>query len=647
MRRHGHDLCALLLAATSAVAALADDGGGRQRPTNRLQHETSPYLLLHAHNPVDWYPWGPEAIDRARQEEKPIFLSVGYSSCYWCHVMEREAFSSPEIAAFLNRHFVNIKVDREERPEIDEIYMTATQLLAGRGGWPNSVFLTPELEPFFAGTYFPEQQFAAILQQIEEAWRDRRPQITDFSKRVAGQLRAVLTADKAPTEELPSRELALQSVHSLKGRHDPLHGGFGGAPKFPSPASLKLLWTAGQLGDPEATEMVLRTLRKMVRGGIYDQVGGGFHRYSTDARWEVPHFEKMLYDNAHLAELLAHAAHAADDPELERACRGSLEFVQREMMTAEGAFKSALDAETEAEEGAYYVWSHDEIKAALGAAGFARLAPLFGLDEEPNFDGGRYVLRLPDSLESLTAPDRAATTGSKPALSQVAAELKKLREARARRPYPLVDDKVLTDWNGMMIAAHATAGRLLDSPAYVAAARRAADFVLTHSRAGDGGLLHSWRAGQAKIAAFLDDYVFLIGGLLALDDATDDDRWLEEAIRLADELERMLAAPGGGYYASIDDPLVLFQIRSVTDGAVPSGNATAIRILGELAKRTGNPGYRQRAEAALRAFSGSLESYPQATHTLARAVLEQAASAAGPAVTVVEPVDGADRSDDS
>ncbi|MBW8876152.1 MAG: DUF255 domain-containing protein [Acidobacteria bacterium] len=588
--------------------------------TNRLVHESSPYLLLHAHNPVDWYPWGEEAFAMARREDKPIFLSVGYSSCYWCHIMEREVFSRKPIADLMNRWFVNVKVDREERPDLDEIYIDAAEILTGGGGWPNSIFLTPDLEPFFAGSYFPPEDregqpgFPKVLRELHDSWAKRRPEVNAAAARVAAALRQTLAARSEPSAEIPSKESARRAVVSLESHFDARNGGFDGPPKFPSPASLLLLWEA----DAEGRRMVLVTLKKMGQGAIYDQLGGGFHRYTLDAQWRVPHFEKMLYDNAHLAELLAVAWQAEKDPELARLARGTLDFVLAEMTLPEGGFKSAIDAEVQGQEGAGYTWTRQELESVLGPEGFKLLAPTFGFDGQPNLPGGRYTLYLPKSLS-----ERAAELGisREELLARLSPYLDKLRAARRQRQPPRVDDKALADWNGMTIAALARAGKLLGEPRYLAAAGRGADFVLARFRAKDGTLLHAWRRGEAKIPAFLDDYAFLIRGLLALHEATGQPRWLAEAERLAGEMESRLRDPRGGYYLTAPRPHLLFQPKTVSDRAIPSGNGVAMLDLLALAERTGKPEFRQRAEQAARAFADDLAQYPENVQTLALGVL--------------------------
>jgi uncharacterized protein YyaL (SSP411 family) len=585
-----------------------------QKHENRLAKESSPYLLLHARNPVDWYPWGEEAFDKAKREGKPIFLSIGYSSCYWCHVMEREDFSNEKIARLMNESFVSIKVDREERPEVDEVYIVATQLVTGSAGWPNNLFLTPELAPFYAGTYFPPEDrpgrpgLPRVLLAMADAWKTKRSEVVAEGTRVTEALRRALAEEKRPAERVPGKEAADRVVAELKGSYDAGHGGFGGAPKFPSPANLFLLWERAAAGDGEAKTMVVGTLRKMGRGALYDQLDGGFHRYTLDAAWRVPHFEKMLYDNASLGELLAEAGAAAHDGELLALARGTFDFVLREMRRPEGGFASSLDAETDGVEGAYYAWTKEELRAVLGKDGFALLAPILGFDGAPQLDGERYTLAMAKPEEA-----RAKAKAIEPLLT-------KLRETRARRKRPALDDKVLADWNGMMIAALARGGRLLGEPRYTAAARAAAEFVLSHHRDASGTLLHSWRNGPAKAPALLDDYAFLARGLLALHEATRETAWLTKAVGLVAETEKRLGDPRGGWFQSAARSDLLVRVKPMTDGAIRSGSAVAVLDLLELARKTGNTAYRDRADAALRAAAPEVERLPGALRTFAMAI---------------------------
>jgi uncharacterized protein len=603
-------------------------GSSTAKP-NRLAAESSPYLLLHAGNPVDWYAWGDEAFERAALEDKPIFLSVGYSTCYWCHVMERESFSDPEIAKQLNDAFVAIKLDREERPDLDEIYMNATQLLTESGGWPNSVFLTPDGRPFFAGTYFPPDDrhgrpgFPRVLTAIREAWALRRSEVLQQAEALAEAIRRQAAGGTAGG--LPDPGLGDELEADLARRFDRRDGGFGRAPKFPSPANLFFLLDRARAGHAEARDMLVVTLDRIARGGIQDQIGGGFHRYSTDARWLVPHFEKMLYDNASLAELYAEADALAPAEGFSRVCRATLDFVLREMTGPEGGFLSAIDAETDGHEGAYYTWTAADLDAALDPATRARLASLYGFASAPNFESDRYVLHLPQPVDDALLAEAAAGR----------ATLLAVRSARKR---PLTDDKVLTDWNGMMIGAMALAGRRLGEPRYREAAARAASFVLAQLRdAATGELRHVYRQGRAKVAGLLDDYAFLVAGLLRLHEATNEARWLDEALRLQAEQDRRLWDEAeGGYFNAGDDPRLLVRSKSAHDGAVSSATGIAALNLIALGVLTKDPAHRARAEQLFRAVSEPLARWPQAHATLVRALgvfgpMEDATLAAPPA----------------
>ncbi len=587
------------------------------RRENRLGGEVSPYLLLHKTNPVDWYPWGEEALERARAEDKPIFLSVGYSTCYWCHVMERESFSDPQIAELMNRDFVNVKLDREERPDLDEIYMAATQLLTQQGGWPNSVFLTPQLMPYFAGTYFPPEDrqgmpgFPTVLESMAEAWKSRRDDVHAQAKELEDAMRRFLEERGAPAEAPPPASVADRSLGSLAGRFDAAWGGFGGAPKFPSPANLFLLdELAGEL--PGVARMLAATLDQMARGGLYDQLAGGFHRYATDREWKIPHFEKMLYDNGLLLELYAREHGRTGEPEPARIARETAAFLEGEMSAPEGGFWSAIDAETHGHEGAYYVWTLDELEAVLGAEDAGFLATLYGFDRAPFFEGTAYVLHLPATVAE-QAQRRRMTRAE--LLEQTASLKAKLLEARSERERPATDDKVLADWNGMAISGLAVAGRILGDDSMVERAVTAADFVWDHLRPS-GILHHSWRGGRAKHLAFLSDYVFYVRGLLELHRATGVPRWLERSAALTHEQIERLADPRGGFCVAGEQPDVLFRSREVFDGALPSANAIAVLNLLELAGRTGEERWRQVAEGTLKAFGGIIEQQPEGARML-------------------------------
>jgi uncharacterized protein YyaL (SSP411 family) len=610
---------------------------------NRLAAESSPYLLLHAHNPVDWYPWGEEAFERARTDDRPIFLSVGYSTCYWCHVMERESFSDEEIARQMNEGFVCVKVDREERPDVDEIYMTATQLITRSGGWPNSVFLTPDLKPFFAGTYFPPRDglgrpgFPQVLSGVREAWLLQRPRILEQAEAVAEAMEASLAGPTEGVSPLPGAEVASQLQAALARGFDPDWGGFGPAPKFPSPSNLAFLLDRSD--DVEAQRMLVATLDHMARGGIMDHLAGGFHRYSTDAEWLVPHFEKMLYDNAALARLYAEAAPLAPERGFDRVARFTLDFVLREMTSPEGGFLSAIDAETDGHEGAYYTWTEEDLDAALSGDDGRLFREVYGLQGAPTFEGDRYVLHL---RRPLGEQARDLGLSEDELRTRLEGPRHALLAARERRARPLVDDKILTDWNGLMIGAFARVGDLLGESRYVDAARRAARFVLDHLRDVDSpaALLHTFREGRASVPAFLDDYAFLVEGLLILEGATGEGEWGKEAEGLAHEQEERLGDPeGGAYFAAGDDPRLLFRARPAFDGAVASGNGISALNLLSLAEVTGQASWAERASAVVHGFADGITRAPLAHVTLVRALvrLDQGVSSS-PAARTAEAV---------
>ena len=610
-----------------------------QGTPNRLAAELSPYLLLHRHNPVDWYPWGEEALARARQEDKPIFLSVGYATCYWCHVMERESFADPATAELMNRGFVSIKLDREERPDLDEIYMAATQLLSGQGGWPNSLFLTPDLKPFFTGTYFPPQPrhglpaFSEVLRALTRAWRERRHDVVAQGEELATAIRHHLEPQVKPGA-LASNDVVARAASALAAGFDEDHGGFGAKPKFPTPANLYLLEALLARGGAQAADsrrMLDRTLEKMALGGIFDQLGGGFHRYAVDQAWKVPHFEKMLYDNGHLLGLYARAHARTGLALFARVARQTAAFLDRELSDPEGGFHAAIDAETAGFEGGFHAWTAAALRRELGAEDYAFLAPLLGFDGEPFFEGAYYVLHLPSSLAEQAARRRMSEEAL---LAQMAPMLQRLLAAREKRPRPRVDDKVLADWNGMAISGLAAAGHHLGAPALVARAARAAHFVLEHMRDPAGRLHHCWRQGRLKQRAMLGDFVFSVRGLLDLDAASDDPTWLAAAVALADaQHQRLWDNDTGGYFVAPAAPDLLARSKDIFDSALPSGNAVAAINLIELAQRTGEARFRRAAERLLRAFGGLAEARGEAVRMLLVAIdrFHRAASAPAPA----------------
>jgi uncharacterized protein YyaL (SSP411 family) len=593
------------------------------RPTNRLAREKSPYLLQHRHNPVDWYPWGEEAFARARAEDKPIFLSIGYATCHWCHVMERESFEDPEVARFLNAHFISIKVDREERPDVDKIYMTFVQATTGNGGWPLSVFLTPDLKPFFGGTYFPPRSrgghagFLDVLAQLHRLWQTRRADLVESAALLQEQLRHALQT--APAADLPGPDVLDHAVARFKAEYDPVHGGFGGAPKFPRPTlPAFLLRRAGQTGDHEARRMVLHTCDRMAAGGIHDQLGGGFARYSVDAQWLVPHFEKMLYDNAQLARLYLDAWRVSGEVRYAEVVRGILDYVLRDMTLPEGGFCSAEDADSEGKEGKFYCWTRAELAALLPPEQFAVAARYFGITEAGNFVDHSD----PDPLPGLNVLHVAD-----PELSPAEAELLRaaraaLLAARARRVRPLRDDKVLTSWNGLMLGALADAGAALEVPAYLAAAERALTFIQSHlwDRA-TGTLHHRWREGERDSAQLLDDYAFLLAGVLDLYEATLDPRHLDFALRLAETMRARFHDPEhGGFWQAAGAPDLILRVKEDYDGAEPSGNSVAALSLLRLAEMTGREDLRAVADDTLRLFAQRLRRLPEALPALLAAL---------------------------
>ncbi len=583
---------------------------------NRLAGETSPYLLQHAENPVDWYPWGPEALARSAAEDKPIFLSIGYAACHWCHVMEHESFENADIARQLNENFVAIKVDREERPDLDQIYMNAVQMLTGRGGWPMSVFLTAEGKPFYGGTYWPPQArmgmpgFDEVLTAVADAWRNRRDEIARQAEHLTDKI--VSLGQLAASEDDLSPHPLLMAERLLARMFDAQNGGFGGAPKFPHPIDLRvLLRIAKRTGHAQSLEMVRHTLDKMAAGGIYDHLGGGFHRYSVDERWLVPHFEKMLYDNALLASCYLEAFQATSEPRYERVVRETLDYVLREMTDREGGFHSTQDADSEGVEGKFYVWTPAEVQALLSPETARAFCYVYDVSDEGNFEE-KNILNQPKTIVQA-----AQILNRDPA--ELTAELDRarvmLRNARSKRVHPALDDKVLVSWNGLMIAAAAAAGAVLDEPRYVTAAARAARFLLDKMRRPDGGLFHSYRAGQARLAAYLDDYACLADALVTLYEADFDDRWLESAIGLADTILAQFAdrEQGGFFYTAENHESLVARPRDVQDSSTPSGTAMAVTVLLKLARLCGRDDYRSAAERTLKTFVHLMNEHPTAT----------------------------------
>ena len=593
------------------------------RPANRLAQETSPYLLQHAHNPVDWYPWGAEALARARAEQMPIFLSIGYSACHWCHVMERESFEDERIARLMNEHFVNVKVDREERPDLDEIYMKAVMALSGSGGWPMSVFLTPEREPFFGGTYFPpigahgRPGFADVLASIARMWRDMPETIAEQGARLTEQI--VREGRVDARGELGPGVLDA-SLAALAQTFDPIWGGFGGAPKFPHATDLRLsLRHWRRTGRHDALEMATLTLDRMAQGGIHDQLGGGFARYSTDERWLIPHFEKMLYDNALLVPAYLEACLATGAERHARVARGCCEWALREMRTPGGGFASSQDADSEGQEGRFFVWTPREMRAVLGDELGARAAEWYGVSDAGNFEGGTSVLWRPEAAEDVA---RRLGLGPQELERSMEEARRLLFAAREERVRPGTDDKVLAAWNGLMISALAQAAQVLGEERFARAARAAAEHLLTGMRQADGRLHATARAGRAHLDACLDDYAFLIQGLVDLYETDFDPRWLREALALNEILAGRFEDPErGGYFTTGSDhePLIA-RLKNPHDGALPAGNGVQALNLLRLAELTGSRDLARDAERTIRSLAGLANRYPQAFSQLLIAV---------------------------
>ncbi|HET7544305.1 MAG TPA: thioredoxin domain-containing protein, partial [Polyangiaceae bacterium] len=584
---------------------------------NRLASETSPYLLQHAHNPVDWYPWGPEALARAAAENKPILLSIGYAACHWCHVMEKESFENEAIAAQMNESFVCIKVDREERPDLDEIYMAATIALSGSGGWPMTVFLTPEQQPFFAGTYFPPVDkygrpgLPTLLSNIQELWQSERKTLVEQ----AGELAAHIAAQaRVPAPLAIGREALRAAARQLRGSYDSRYGGFGKAPKFPPCAALALLLRHHRNApDPSLLDMITGTLDGMKNGGMYDHLGGGFARYSTDERWLVPHFEKMAYDNAQLASVYLEAFQVTNDPEYARVARETLDYVIGEMQEPNGAYFSATDADSEGVEGKFFVWALDEVLEILGPQAGEHFAAYYDVTAQGNWEG-QNVLNTPRPFarvaEELGVPEPVLR-------AELDRSRKQLYQARKRRVPPLLDDKILCSWNGLMLSAMAAGYRVLGHRHYLDSAERAASSLLTRMARPDGGLYHTARGARAHVPGFLEDYAFLCDGLIALYEAGGSERYLREAARLAERLLADFDDPESGAFFNTakDAEGLIVRPRDGHDDAIPNANAVAARVLAKLAWHLDRSEYRERAARALRAYGKSVERAPRSFST--------------------------------
>ncbi len=602
-------------------------------PLNRLASQKSPYLLQHADNPVDWYPWGAEAFARARQENRPIFLSVGYATCHWCHVMEHESFVDPEVARLMNETFVNIKVDREERPDIDQVYMTVCQMLVGRGGWPLTIIMTPDKEPFFAATYLPRTSrhgqigMIELVPKVAQAWADSQDQVLTSARGIVSQLRQIAGPQRAGPAQ---PNLAARAYEELATSFDKDHGGFGQAPKFPSPHNLIFLMRYWQrTGEDRALAMAEKTLDVMRRGGIYDQVGFGFHRYATDRKWLIPHFEKMLYDQAMLSLAYTEAYLASDGTRHAATIREVLDYVLRDMTAPEGGFYSAEDADSEGEEGRFYMWSTDQLEEVLGKEEARLVAAAFNLTGAGNYRDqasgqptGTNILHRPDPLTST-----AQRLGLAPEVFESRLETSRARlfATRKQRVHPFKDDKVLADWNGLMAAALARAGRALGVDEYVLAAERAVQFVSEQMMTAEGGLYHRYRDGEVSVPGFLDDYAFLTWARLELYDATLDPAHLAAALTLLQTTIDRFAEPAGGFYFSANDSeTLLVRPLEVHDGAIPSGNSVALTNLVRLALLTGRSDLSERADQLACAFAPQLGRSPaNHSHLLAGMLMAQ------------------------
>ncbi|MCX9024753.1 MAG: thioredoxin domain-containing protein [Candidatus Methanoperedens sp.] len=614
---------------------MENKGVSEKRP-NRLINEKSPYLLQHAYNPVDWYPWGKEAFEKAKTEDKPVFLSIGYSTCHWCHVMEKECFEDEQVAELMNDSFVSIKVDREERPDIDSIYMAACQRMTGSGGWPLNMIITPDKKPFYAATYIPkESKFGRIgmlemIPRLKDYWNTKRNEVEAAANNSVQALKTV----ESPGEELDEEALH-ETYEQLLALFDEQHGGFGDAPKFPTPHSLMFLlryWK--RTGDKMALFIVEKTLSAMRMGGIFDHIGSGFHRYSTDAGWLVPHFEKMLYDQALLAMAYIEAYQATGKEEYKKTCQEIFTYVLRDMTSKEGGFYSGEDADSEGEEGKFYVWTEEEIRTVLSGDEAELVRKVFSISKNGNFPEGKNTGR---NILHLTKPLSWHASNFKISVKELEERIEaargKLYDAREKRIHPGKDDKILADWNGLMIAALALGAAVFEDYQYAEAAQKGADFILSKMRNAAGRLYHRYRDGEIAVPALLDDYTFLIWGLIELYETTFEIRFLKAALELNDNLvEHFWDGGNSGFYLTADDAeSILMRKKDIYDGAVPSGNSVAMLNLVRLGKMTGNPEFEKKAALIGKAFSGSARQSP-AAYTMLMTALD---FAIGPTAEVV------------
>jgi uncharacterized protein len=635
--------------ALSAVVMVSNNEStnSMSKYTNKLVEEKSPYLLQHAHNPVNWYAWGEEAFARALKEDKPIFLSIGYSTCHWCHVMEHESFEDEDVAELMNQDFIAIKVDREERPDLDNVYMTVCQMMTGSGGWPLTIIMTPDKKPFFAGTYIPKQSrygrmgMMELLPRVAELWRDDRQKLLKSADKIVAHLSdsAVETAGA----ELGA-DLLDQTFQDLKDRYDELHGGFGEKPKFPTPHNILFLLRHHQRsGDKKALAIVEKTLVEMSRGGIYDHIGFGFHRYSTDQEWLLPHFEKMLYDQAMLILAYSEAWQATKNPDFAKTAREIIAYVLRDMTDENGGFYSAEDADSDGEEGKFYVWTQDEIERILGedAAWFTKF---YNVEKNGNFvdeatqqKSGVNILHLRDSLSVFAAESKIPLDTLR---GKIESAREKLYLQREKRIHPYKDDKILTDWNGLMIAALAAAGRIFEEPRYIESASKAQNFISQNMLSKDGRLLHRYRDGDAAIRGFAGDYAFYIWGLVELFQATQKSEFLEQALMLNDAfIADFWDEKDGGFFTTSDDgEVLLIRDKEIYDGAIPSANSVALYNLIRLARITGRVDLEEKSNLVGAAFSLTVNRSPSA-YTFLMSALNFAAGPAYEIVIVGNPTD--------